>query len=56
MECSTVKSLGDDNLLTLLDLEWIEACHRTEMQRVVNYSMFKQRRMKKHITCRSIEY
>ena len=57
MECSTVKTLDDDNnLLTVLDLEWIEACHRNETLRAVNYSVFKQGRMKKHLTCQSIEY
>ena len=37
MECSAVKTLDDNNLLSALDLEWIEACHRTETRRVVNY-------------------
>ena len=56
MECFTVKTLDDGNLLRVLDLEWTEACHRTETLRVVNYSVFKQGRMKKHLTYHSTEY
>ena len=56
VECFIVKTLDDDNVLSVLDLEWTEACHRTETLRVVNYSVFKQGRMKKHLTYHSTEY